>query len=168
MKMELTFNEAQVRSNILKFIPKNKVSQATRIKLIRYEVALEKLLKSVSDDVQEGIKKIKPEGFDERFQKYAEAIEGKDTDLAKEQEQSEGYAEFKEEFEKVNSEFSELQKKFLQENKTETNIPAFTDDDLLDILQALPSGETVEVKQNEQDLNISNDEIVKSFVSIFE
>jgi uncharacterized protein (UPF0335 family) len=166
MKMELTISELQTRLRVISFIPESKVSQSTRFKIIRYQVAVEKLLKEVQEDIQEAVKKIKPEGFDEKYQKYVEALEGKDTDVAKEQAESEGFKEFKAEYDKVNGEFVKLSEDFNSEKRS-VDIPEFTDADLLDILSALPSGETTKAKVDNKEIDISNDELAHTIVANF-
>jgi hypothetical protein len=165
--MKLTLNDAQIRLNIIGLIPMSAISQTVRIKLIRAQVELEKVARKVQEDVTEGLKKIKPEGFDERYAKYADAIEGKDTDAAKEQAQTEGYTEFAAEYDKVNSEYQELYQNTVKDTKVDVQLPIFSDADLENVAQALPADGTSTIKQGDNDRQIPNNAIIRSFVEVF-
>jgi hypothetical protein len=170
--MKLNLQEATQRLNILSVVPVAKLKQSTRIKIIRAQVELEKVNTAFQSDLQEGLKKLKPEGFDDRYQKYAEAIEGKDTDAAKEQAEAEGFEDFKAEYEKVDSEYRELYNKSFTEQRYSCNVPMFNDAELEDFANALPAGEALEVERpnietKDNLIKISCDEIMINLVRLF-
>jgi ABC-type Na+ efflux pump permease subunit len=166
--MKLSFREAEARLNVLSLIPLNKVNQTTRVKIVRCQVAIEKVINQVQEDINSGLKKIKKEGFDERFQKYEAAInpqEGKESQ-AELQRNLEGYEEFKKEYDELNSEYQELQQKAIAD-KINVNYPEFDDANLENIVTILPAGETTEIIRDGKTIAVSNDEIVKAVVAYF-
>jgi uncharacterized coiled-coil DUF342 family protein len=171
--MKLTANEAQIRLNIIGLIPEGKISQSVRVKLIRAQVELDKVSKKVQEDVQEGLKKIKPEGFDENYQKFSEAIEGKDTDTAREQAAQEGFDEFKAQYDKLNAEYQELYQNILSEVKVDVQLPKFNDADIENVAEALPTDGKQVVNQGKdadgtaRTFDVPNTNVLRSFIEVF-
>jgi hypothetical protein len=163
--MAITPNEATQRLNTLGLIDLTKVAQATRVKIIRSQVDYEKIMTLMQNDIQEGLKKIKPEGFDEQLQKFAPIVNPSEetADQVEGLKADKEYKKFQETYDKVQGEYSELYTKIATENTYASNAPEFTEDDLLEIATALPAGEETELKDGNK---VANHDILKAVVAV--
>lgn len=142
--MKISANEAGQKIDALALIPIWALKQATRVKVIRTQIAYEKVLTEYRNDVNEGLKKLKPEGFDEKLQKYGNPAEYKgDFDA--------DFVAFKAEYESVEASLQELQQSAAKEVKYEVSAPTFSDADWEDIATARPSRGKTKVNDTEVD-----------------
>lgn len=162
----MKINEVQTKANITAMIPKAQVPQSTRVNVVLNQTAYEKTLETFRSDLEATLKRIKPDGFDEKLQKFSVTTKPesdlKEDELKKceELKKDPEYPDFKTMLDKVNGDYAEAQKKINEENDYEVKERAYSDADLEAIASALPSGETTTVKLNENDTAIPNDELL--------
>ena len=162
----MKINDVQTKGNITAMIPKENLPQSTRINVVLNQTAYEKALEKFKGDLDDTLKRIKPEGFDDKLQKFfvTTKLESELTDEEKkkceELKADPDYAEFKETMDKVNSDYSEAQKKIIEENDYDVKERAYSDADLEAIATVLPSGGTTTVKLNGKDTSVPNDELL--------
>lgn len=133
------------RLTALSLIPLHKAEKELRRKVIRAVIEYEKISKAYEADLKEALDKLKPEGFDERLQKYAAAINptDKNRDEADRQAADAGFVPFKEEYDRVLAEWRELDAEMSRENDYGLSdaVPAFSDEDFELMGEALSAGE---------------------------
>lgn len=153
--MKISANEAGQKIDALALIPMWALKQSTRIKVIRTQIAYEKVITDYRNDVNEGLKKLKPEGFDEKLQKYGNPTEYKgDFDA--------DFIAFKAEYESVEAALQELQQSAAKEVKYEVSVPAFSDADWEDIAAARPSDRKTEINGAE----VENDALLHHLMCV--
>lgn len=162
----MKINDVQTKANITAMIPKAQLPQSTRVNVVLNQTAYEKTLDAFRSDLEDTLKRIKPEGFDEKLQKFqvTTKLESELTDeerkKCEELKKEPDYAEFKETLDKVNSDYAEAQKKVVDDTEYEVKERAYTGADLEAIATALPSGGTTTVKLNGKDTAVPNDELL--------
>lgn len=133
------------RQTALSLIPLHKAEKELRRKVIRAVIEYEKISKAYERDINEALDKLKPEGFDERLQKYAAAINptDKNRDEADRQAADAGFTPFKEEYDRVLAEWRELDAEMSRENDYDLSaaVPAFLDEEFEQMGEALSAGE---------------------------
>lgn len=165
--MKIKVNEASQKIGALNLIPLKSLTQATRVKVVRASIEYEKALEGYRKECDEGLKKLKPEGFDERAQKYAAALNptADNREQAEKQRAEAGFDEFKAEFDKVDADHRELVKKIAEDVTYDANPPAFTDADFEDIAASLPSGATTQLTRDGETVEVSNDQILGHIIA---
>lgn len=165
--MKITANEASRKIGALNLIPLKTLAQATRVKVVRASIEFEKAIESYRKECDEGLKKLKSEGFDERMQKYAAALNPTDEnrEQAEKQRAEEGFAEFKVEHDKVDSDYRELVKNLAEDAPYDVNPPAFSDADFEDIAASLPSGATTQMTRDGETVEVPNDQILGHIIA---
>ena len=136
-KEKIKIGTVRQRQTVLSLIPLHKAEKELRRKVIRAVIEYEKISKAYERDINEALDKLKPEGFDERLQKYAAAINPTDKN------REEGFAPFKEEYDRVLAEWRELDAEMSRENDYDLSaaVPAFSDEDFEQMGEALSAGE---------------------------
>jgi Glu-tRNA(Gln) amidotransferase subunit E-like FAD-binding protein len=188
--MKLSLQEANNRLTVLSFIPLHSLSHSVRVKIVRAQVALEKIPQQIDSDIQEATKKLKPEGFDDNMRKYMAALvpTADNEKEAEEQRNMEGFAEFKEVYDQVNAEYMELYNKTVADTRLEVTVPEITDADIEELATVFPSGKYCCIKKgservydltatevqklrakdkNDECSFISNDDVLKAFIANF-
>ena len=162
----MKINDIEIRSNVTAMIPKDSLKQTTRVKVVLNQTAYEKGIEKFRSDIEETLKRIKPEGFDEKLQKFSLTTRLEDSLSADEKIEADklrhdpDYAAFKEQLDKVESDYAEAQKKIIDENNYVVNERAYTDEELADIASVLPEGGKTVVKVRGTDTPMNNGEIL--------
>lgn len=162
----MKINDIEIRSNVTAMIPKENLKQSTRVKVVLNQTAYEKGIEKFRSDIEETLKRIKPEGFDEKLQKFhittrpESELSEEEKKKAEELRNDPDYASFKEKLEKVDSDYAAAQKKIIEENDYKVKERAYTDDELSDIASALPEGGKTTVKVRGNDTPMNNGEIL--------
>lgn len=152
--MKISANEAQARMNLLSIVPRTELQDVTRAKVILTIVECEKVLNAFTKDANAAIEKAQPEGYAERYQKYAAAINPTDENRAEAEKQSaeEGFEAFKAEYDQVKADADTLTSEYAKKMH-EADMPHFAVEDFADIARLFPSGGKTEImgKQEEND-----------------
>ena len=162
----MKINDVQTKANITAMIPKAQLPQSTRVNVVLNQTAYEKTLDTFRGDLEDTLKRIKPEGFDEKLQKFYVTTKPESELTDEERKKCEElkadpeYADFKETLDKVNSDYAEAQKKVTEDNDYDVKERPYTESDLEAIATALPSGGTTTVKLNGKDTAVPNDELL--------
>ncbi len=165
--MKITANAASRKVGALNLIPLKNLSQATRVKVVRASIEYDKAVADFRKECDEGLKKLKPEGFDEKMAKYAAALNPTpdNREEADKQKAEEGFKEFKAEYDKVDADYRELISKLAEEPIYTANPPAFTDADFEDIAATLPSGDVTTITRDGQTSEVGNDSILAHIIA---
>lgn len=160
--MKTTANEAARKVGALNLIPLKNLSQATRVKVVRASIEYDKAVVDFRKECDEGLKKLKPEGFDEKMAKYAAALNptADNREEAEKQKAEAGFETFKAEYDKVEADYRELISKLAEEPIYTANPPAFTDADFEDIAATLPSGAATTITRDGKTSEVDNDSIL--------
>lgn len=144
-KEKIKIGTVQQRLTALSLIPLHKAEKELRRKVIRAVIEYDKISEAYKRDINGALEKLKPEGFDERLQKYAAAINPTEENRkeADRQAADAGFAPFKEEYDHVLAEWRELDAEMSRENGYDlpAAVPAFSDEDFEQIGEALSAGE---------------------------
>ncbi len=150
----MKLNDIIIRSRALGAIRKAELTSATRLKVVMNEIEYGRHIDAYVKDQQELLKKLKPEGFDEKGQKFAPVFkEYKAGEQPTEEEKKKieelkadpEYAQFCEINDRVTKEFNEACAKLADERDYDVAEQSFDDADLESITAALPSGEVAKV-----------------------
>lgn len=153
--MKISASEAIQKLDALSMIPRQELSQETRVKIIGAKVAYNNINTKFQEEVQECLKELKPEGFDEQLQKYGNPADYKGDFNA-------DFNEYKEAYGKVEADLIELQQNLAKEAKYEVCTPKFSDADFVDIARVIPSGGKTMVRESE----VPNDDILYYLMSV--
>lgn len=166
--MKITANEAARKLDALNIIPLKGLSAATRVKIVRAQVACERAVATYRKDLAEALAKLKPEGFDERLRLFDAAIAPTDEnrEQAEAQRATEGFEEFRAEYDKVNAEYAQLAQSLAEELLHDVVLPVFEADDFEDMARVLPSGDTTEIMREGKGMPYPNDEVLKYVMAI--
>lgn len=162
----MKIKDIEIRSNVTAMIPKENLKQTTRVKVVLNQTAYEKGMEKFRSDIEETLKRIKPEGFDDKFKKFqlttkiASEMTEEELNLADELRKDAEYAAFKDALDKVESDYAEAQKKIIDENDYAVNERKYTDDELADIASVLPEGGKTVVRLQGKETPVSNGEIL--------
>lgn len=144
-KDKIKIGTVQQRLTALSLIPLHKAEKELRRKVIRAVIEYDKISEAYKRDINGALEKLKPEGFDERLQKYAAAINPTEENRkeADRQAADAGFAPFKEEYDHVLAEWRELDAEMSRENGYDlpAAVPAFSDEDFEQMGEALSAGE---------------------------
>lgn len=144
-KEKIKIGAVQQRLAALSLIPLHKAGKELRRKVIRAVIEYEKISEAYRRDINGALEKLKPEGFDERLRKYGAAINPTDENRreAERQAADEGFAPFKEEYDRVLAEWRELDAEMSRENGYDLSdaVPAFSDEEFEQMGEALSAGE---------------------------
>ena len=144
-KEKIKIDTVQQRLTALSLIPLHKAEKELRRKVIRAVIEYDKISKAYKRDIDGALEKLKPEGFDERLQKYAAAINPTEENRkeADRQAADAGFGPFKEEYDHVLAEWRELDAEMSRENDYDlpAAVPAFSDEEFEQMGEALSAGE---------------------------
>lgn len=163
--MKITADGAAQKRYLMMLIPLDKVSDIVRAKIIYGLVECENTLTSYSSDINKALEVVRPEGYAEKLEKFREALEptGKNKAKAAKLATEEGFAEFKEEYDRYKEDIDRISKDF-GKKKYEADFPKFTVEDFADISRLFPSGEFTEV----DDQKVRNDDLIHDMIVILQ
>ncbi len=150
----MKLNDIIIRSRALSAIRKEKLTSATRLKVVMNEVEYWRYINPYIEDQQKLIEKLKPEGFNKKERKFAPVLKkykAGEQPTAEEKKKIEElkadpeYASFCEINDRVMKEFNEACVKLANERDYDVVEESFDDADLESITEALPSGEVIKV-----------------------
>lgn len=165
--------EIDARMFVLNLVPKEKLHQKTRVTVVINQAAYEKAINEYCADCESALKGLKPEGFDEKVNKYflttkdAATMTSDELKQAEELRKDAGYAEFKDTLDKVDSDYAKAQEKINEDSDYTVKERAFDDDDFVDFASALPSGEKTKFKRGDTEKEISNDALLHTLMYYF-